>query len=757
MAGRMSKRRHDQEHHFVLSRGLLLRMLASCAIVTLLPLLLCNLMYHSQIQKTIAQEEQNVAKYLSDRKARYDVGIHELDKVLLSVMGDSDLLSVSIMENPLTNSRSHLYTILKAQKQISLIAKPYDYLDTLILLNMQGDFALSSHAIYLRMDLFSAAMEKRYPGYQWPEEITASLRRQGQPRQQWLYLPSRTDNGAIAVYMQTLFMANGNHTILSVMTPGKMDSYLHPDDEMDMMIYNEANQRLSGSLSVPLTDAQLLAVEGTGMVTDAQGKRYLVQMTTSDISGHRLYAVMPYARIEGSIASMQTINGFYFLVVLLCTLVLCALVTWINMKPLDDMLRFLFGSDGINLRRTIGWKNIDARIHEILRRNDELSNSLENQREGLLNLLLYELISNGNANTNRTIKRIERLNLPIEDDYCVLLMEVPRVTSSMEPTAFSLLMHKYISYHFSQVLVTLDMTTRRYVILIKTGEAFEALSRRFALLQKDVFDALQVQPQGCCFWIQSLREIEQHYWNAVMMLEMHREEGNELMMLDGELECDRELVFPPRLEQEIQTAIITGNREMLETALNELYDTNNQDRLMSAVSARLLWERVSSAVAAALTRAKNIPDMLQLKTILSLRNPGEMESRYDFVHRIAAALDSVFILTQRETGVNLRRSELGKRIVDYIQLHLSEPNLCLQMVADHFSLSSAYISSLVKDETGQSFSVYCERLRIANACELLREGRQIQNVAEAVGYSSAHTFRRVFKKVVGILPSEYAN
>ena len=146
-----------------------------------------------------------------------------------------------------------------------------------------------------------------------------------------------------------------------------------------------------------------------------------------------------------------------------------------------------------------------------------------------------------------------------------------------------------------------------------------------------------------------------------------------------------------------------------------------------------------------------------MKTILSLRNPGEPESRYDFVHRIVVALDSVFILTQRETGVNLRRSELGKRIVDYIQLHLSEPNLCLQMVADHFSLSSAYISSLVKDETGQSFSVYCERLRVANACELLREGRQIQNVAEAVGYSSAHTFRRVFKKVVGILPSEYAN
>lgn len=757
MAGWRRKKGHEQEHHFVLSRRLLLKMLASCTIVTLLPLLLCNLMYHNEIRKTIAQEKKNVAQYLFERKVRYDEAIQEMDKILLSVMGDSNLLSVSIMENPTSGNRGHLYTIVKAQKQIALIAKPYDYVDTLILLNTQGGFAISSQATYLRMELFSAAMEKRYPGYQWPEEVSVFLRGEKQSRQHWCYLPSKTDHEALAVYVQTLFMSKGNHTLLSVITPGKMDSYLHSSDEMDMMIYNEANQRISGSLSVPLTDGQILSVEDADIVTDEQGRRYLVQKTVSDLSGHKLYAVMPYARIEGSIASMQTINGFYFLVVLLCTLLLCALVTWINMKPLDDMLQFLFGSDGINLRRTIGWKNIEARIHEILRRNDELSNGLENQREGLLNLLLYELISNGNANTDRTIKRIERLNLPIEDDYCVLLMEVPRVAASMEPTAFSLLMHKYISYHFSQVLVTLDMTTRRYVVLIKTGEAFETLSKRFELLQKDVFDALQVQPHGCCFWIHSLREIEQNYWNAVMTLEMHREDGTALRMLDGELECDRELVFPPRLEQEIQTATITGNREMLETALNELYDINNQERLMSAVSARLLWERVTSVLATALTRTKNIPDMLQLKTILSLRNPGEPESRYDFVHRIVVALDSVFILTQRETGVNLRRSELGKRIVDYIQLHLSEPNLCLQMVADHFSLSSAYISSLVKDETGQSFSVYCERLRVANACELLREGRQIQNVAEAVGYSSAHTFRRVFKKVVGILPSEYAN
>lgn len=247
------------------------------------------------------------------------------------------------------------------------------------------------------------------------------------------------------------------------------------------------------------------------------------------------------------------------------------------------------------------------------------------------------------------------------------------------------------------------------------------------------------------------------YWNAVIEVEMHREDEPKLYPMTGESEGSWELSFPQRIEQEIITAIVTGSRERLENALNELYDLNNQDRMMSTVGARLLWERVSAVTVMALARTKNLPESLQLKTVLAARHMGEVENRYDFTHHLISSLDSVFILTEREngTGSGLRRSQLGGKIVDFIQLHLSDQELCLQLVADHFNLSSAYVSSLVKDETGQTFSVYCERLRIANACELLREGRQIQDVAEAVGYNSDHTFRRVFKKVVGILPSQY--
>ncbi|MFR6328806.1 MAG: helix-turn-helix domain-containing protein [Eisenbergiella sp.] len=52
-------------------------------------------------------------------------------------------------------------------------------------------------------------------------------------------------------------------------------------------------------------------------------------------------------------------------------------------------------------------------------------------------------------------------------------------------------------------------------------------------------------------------------------------------------------------------------------------------------------------------------------------------------------------------------------------------------------------------------SSYLEIRRIRCAQEYLKEGRAVQDVAAAVGYSSDYSFRRAFKRVVGVAPSDY--
>jgi two-component system response regulator YesN len=49
-----------------------------------------------------------------------------------------------------------------------------------------------------------------------------------------------------------------------------------------------------------------------------------------------------------------------------------------------------------------------------------------------------------------------------------------------------------------------------------------------------------------------------------------------------------------------------------------------------------------------------------------------------------------------------------------------------------------------------------ETVRIEAASELLiSTDMNIKETAEQIGYSSAHVFRRAFKRVTGVLPLEY--
>jgi YesN/AraC family two-component response regulator len=92
----------------------------------------------------------------------------------------------------------------------------------------------------------------------------------------------------------------------------------------------------------------------------------------------------------------------------------------------------------------------------------------------------------------------------------------------------------------------------------------------------------------------------------------------------------------------------------------------------------------------------------------------------------------------------------------YIEQHFMSPNISLDHLSDQFNISAKYISKLFKEETGQKFVDFLIDIRIKQAEKMLAETQTpVQEVAENVGYTSAISFSRVFKKVVGLSPSEY--
>jgi AraC-like DNA-binding protein len=70
-----------------------------------------------------------------------------------------------------------------------------------------------------------------------------------------------------------------------------------------------------------------------------------------------------------------------------------------------------------------------------------------------------------------------------------------------------------------------------------------------------------------------------------------------------------------------------------------------------------------------------------------------------------------------------------------------------------FTFSRAFHSAI-----GMTFRDYVLRYRIKKACELLLDhARPVTDIAFSVGFNDASHFARIFRRCVGVLPSEYQN
>ena len=82
--------------------------------------------------------------------------------------------------------------------------------------------------------------------------------------------------------------------------------------------------------------------------------------------------------------------------------------------------------------------------------------------------------------------------------------------------------------------------------------------------------------------------------------------------------------------------------------------------------------------------------------------------------------------------------------------------LTIEKIAKELHYSRNYFGQLFKTEMGMSVSEFINQVRVQKAKEMLFEGGyRIGQIAEKVGFNDQQYFTRVFKKIVGCMPSEY--
>ena len=102
------------------------------------------------------------------------------------------------------------------------------------------------------------------------------------------------------------------------------------------------------------------------------------------------------------------------------------------------------------------------------------------------------------------------------------------------------------------------------------------------------------------------------------------------------------------------------------------------------------------------------------------------------------------------TGISRYKMQ---RAIDYIRQNYGKP-IDMAEVSNHVSMNYSMFSTTFKEYTGENFSTYLRKLRVAKSKKLLcNTDMSINEISQKVGFEDARRFAKVFKEETGMTPT----
>ena len=227
--------------------------------------------------------------------------------------------------------------------------------------------------------------------------------------------------------------------------------------------------------------------------------------------------------------------------------------------------------------------------------------------------------------------------------------------------------------------------------------------------------------------------------------QMSRQEGV------SDVKLDMTSIDAKRIDKSnVQKFLKFGNHDEIPFYVSEFVNSVGEDAFNSYIFRQYIAMDVYFAVSSFLEElaGKKKDDIIKEVTKESLESADS----------VAAYISSVIsdAVRFRDSVATNRYKDIVDEAVKYIEENFDDENLSLNQLASHVNVSPNHLSTIFSQQTGQTFIKYLTEFRMDKAREMLKcTSMRSSEISEAVGYKDPHYFSYMFKKTVGMTPTNY--
>lgn len=477
--------------------------------------------------------------------------------------------------------------------------------------------------------------------------------------------------------------------------------------------------------------------------------QYRITKSSSDELGLKFISILDSKDLVTSLINTKMYAIKLLTVLFLIGLLMILVISYIQYMPIKRIHRTLSNKNKFsnNDNKKNELENIERLIINIIDQNEELAIKNEELYHSDKNKLLLELIEG--VSQEKEDKKIHPFILDLESQghsYYIMLLKKSQLSRQSK-----LMIHKILTIEKDDYMTfTIQIPFQDKIgvlvvhkdINVSIKESLKDIEVKLESLGDDIYFY-------CGQVYEELSKINHSYIEAMIACDyiINDTKNKSIIYRETNYSNGYFLNYPSDSEEKLAHGLKQGTQEVVSDSINQIFDFINSNKYyhdeIKVYSFYLINFIVRNAAEIDFPHEDiDIKKLVEYSTLEELK-----ENLLKLVNKI-----NEFVLSKR----NKVRDEFKEGIFKDILEGYTSHDLSLELLSQKYGYSLPYLSKMIKEETGMTFTKYIQELRLNYVKEKLVEtDLSIKEIIFQAGYYDISNFSRKFKNITGVTPGQY--